>query len=121
MVLAQEKPRIGRSRSKGGRMCSFRVDMILALCGLLVGLLTTGQVGDATVTRNHALANTDVLETSPAGLKQEVAIAKINSSASNLDGSRTKLKEFKAAIRLKPKARGEHKNLRVLRRLAAQG
>jgi hypothetical protein len=71
--------------------------MILAICGLLVGPLTTAQVGNATATRSHALANTDVLETSRARLKQEVGIAKIKSSASNFDASPTKLKEFTTA------------------------
>jgi TonB family protein len=71
--------------------------VMLAMCGLLVGPLTTCQVGDTTVTRTHALENTEVLETSPAGLKQEVAIAKIKSSASNLDASPNKRKEFRTA------------------------
>jgi TonB family protein len=78
-------------------MRSFRVDRIFPLCGLLVGPLTIAQVGDTTATSSHALANTKVLETSRAGLKQEVAIAEIKSSASNLDASPTKLKEFKTA------------------------
>jgi TonB family protein len=78
-------------------MHSFRVDMILALCGLLAGPLTTAQVGNTTATRSRALANTDVLGTSRAGLNQEVAIAKIKSSASNLDASSTKLAEFRRA------------------------
>lgn len=75
-------------------MHSSRVDMILTLCGLLVGRLIAAQVGDTTATRSYR-ANTDVLETSPAGLKQEVAIAKIKSSAPNVGASPTKLKEFK--------------------------
>ena len=63
MVPAQEKPRIGRFRARA-RMHSFRADMILALCGLFVGPLTTAQVGDTTAKRSHAQANTDLLETS---------------------------------------------------------
>ena len=93
---------MGRSRSERGRMHSFRVDLILALCGLLVNPLTAAQVvGDTPGARGHALANTGVLETSRAGLKQEVAIAKIKSSASVLNTSPTKLKEFKTANSLK--------------------
>ena len=68
--------------------------MILALCGLLVGPLTTGVVCDATATRSHALANADVLETFRAQLNQKFAIAKINSSIVNLDVP-AKLKGFK--------------------------
>jgi len=63
----------------------FRVDMILALCGLLVGPLTTAQLDGRTATSSHALANNDELETSRVGRKQGVAIAKIKSSAPNFD------------------------------------
>jgi TonB family protein len=97
MVLHKDKPKIGNSRSKGDCMQSFRAAIILALCGLLAGPLTAAQVGQTFETRTNALTNKDVLEMLRAGLGQEVVIAKIKSSACNLDTSPTALKELKAA------------------------
>jgi TonB family protein len=91
MVLAQE---IWRSASND-RMPYFKVDMILTLCAILLGALTTAQVGSRTPTSGHALGNTDVPVTSRAGLNREVAVVKMRSSASNFDGSPTKLKKVK--------------------------
>jgi TonB family protein len=75
----------------------FRAALILALCGLLGGTLTAAQDSQTSETRTNALTNKDVLEMLRAGLSQEVVIAKIESSASNLDTSPTGLKELKTA------------------------
>ena len=78
-------------------MHSFRAAIILALCGLLADPLTVAQGGQTSETRTNALTNENVLEMLRAGLGQEVVIAKIKSSACNLDASPTALKELKAA------------------------
>ena len=69
--------------------------MILALCGLLLGPLTTAKVGDTTATGSHALARTDLLGTSRAGPKIKVANAKLKSSALGLDASPTQVTKFR--------------------------
>ncbi len=78
-------------------MHSFRAAIILALCGLLAGPLTAAQGSQTSETRANVLTNKDVVEMLRAGLSQEVVIAKINSSARNLDTSPTALKELEAA------------------------
>jgi TonB family protein len=78
-------------------MHSFRTALFFVLCGLLAGPLTAAQGGQTSETRTNALTNKDVLEMLQAGLPQEVVIAKIKSSACNLDTSPTALKELKAA------------------------
>jgi TonB family protein len=85
MVLVQE---IWPSASND-RMPSFKADMILTLCAILVGPLITAQVGGRTPTSGHALGSTDVRVTSQAGLNREVAVVKM------IDGSPSKLKQLK--------------------------
>jgi TonB family protein len=77
MVLREDKPEIRNSRSEGDPMHSFMATTILTLYSLLAGQLTAAQVGETCETRTDAL------------------IAKTKSSGSNLDTSRTELKEFK--------------------------
>jgi hypothetical protein len=63
--LNRDTPEVGNSRSKGDRMHSSGAAIILALCGLLGGLLTAGQVGQTSETRTGALTSTDLLESLP--------------------------------------------------------
>jgi hypothetical protein len=53
--LNRDTPEVGNSRSKGDRMHSSGAAIILALCGLLGGLLTAAQVGQTSETRTGAL------------------------------------------------------------------
>ena len=75
----------------------FKAALILALCGILTGTLMAARGGQASETKTNALTNKDVLDMLRAGLSQEVVIAKIKSSARNLDTSPTALKDLKAA------------------------
>jgi hypothetical protein len=78
-------------------MLYFRAAIMLALYCLFAGPLTSAQVGQTSERRTYALANKHVLEMLRARSGQEVVIAKIKSSACNLDISPAELKEIGTA------------------------
>jgi TonB family protein len=78
-------------------MHSFKPAITLLLFAILAGPVTAAQGVQTSGTRTNALTNKDVLGMLQAGLSQEIVIAKIKSSACNLDTSPTTLRELRAA------------------------